>query len=154
MPKLAVGEVNDPLEREADAIADQVMRTPDSGVRLGRACASCEADEDKLQRSIVETPLRRTCASCEAEDEPLRRTELAAGARGGRASGHFTTQVHNLQRGGGRPLAPNARGFLEPRLGVGLGDVRVHADANAGQLAQQINSRAFTFGRHVFFGPG
>jgi hypothetical protein len=33
-PRLAVGLVDDPLEREADSMADQVMRTPDADVSL------------------------------------------------------------------------------------------------------------------------
>jgi hypothetical protein len=49
-PKLAIGAVNDPLEREADRIADQVMRMPDpelsiapAPLKLSRKCAGCGA---------------------------------------------------------------------------------------------------------------
>jgi hypothetical protein len=58
--KLEIGAVNDPLEREADAVADRVMRTadasPSANVQDGasaevvqRKCTECE-DEEKLQR--------------------------------------------------------------------------------------------------------
>src|SRR5215211_4472511 len=36
-PKLMIGPVNDPLEHEADRVADQVMRMPEK--QLQRACA-------------------------------------------------------------------------------------------------------------------
>src|SRR4051794_15349460 len=32
LPKLEIGSVDDPLEREADQVADRVMRMPDPGV--------------------------------------------------------------------------------------------------------------------------
>jgi hypothetical protein len=36
-PKLAIGSVNDPLEREADAVADRVMRTPSAPLPMSTA---------------------------------------------------------------------------------------------------------------------
>src|SRR5271163_395634 len=51
-PKLAVGTVDDPLEREADRIADQIMQKPASELavsasqaQVSRKCAACEEDE-------------------------------------------------------------------------------------------------------------
>ena len=48
--KLAIGAVNDPLEREADRVADQVMRMPDPNLsialappQINRKCAACGA---------------------------------------------------------------------------------------------------------------
>ena len=72
--KLAVGAADDPLEREADAAAEQVMRTPDPALgftaappRISRKCAACE-DEDKLQ-------LKRAGADMFACDDPGPRRE-------------------------------------------------------------------------------
>ena len=54
--KLEAGEVNDPLEHEADRVADQVMRMPapeigSTGVpqAVSRKCAACEGEE-RLQK--------------------------------------------------------------------------------------------------------
>jgi len=48
LPKLAIGAVDDPLEREADRVADAVLRAPDAGARGGGAAtirqAAGEAD--------------------------------------------------------------------------------------------------------------
>ena len=68
--KLAVGPTDDPLEHEADRIADQVMRMPDPADRppvvgsasragLQRACASCEEEmprTDAVARGIPDEP--------------------------------------------------------------------------------------------------
>nr|WP_275943099.1 DUF4157 domain-containing protein [Pseudenhygromyxa sp. WMMC2535] len=126
-------------------------------------CSACEAEaRDEVQegelRRVADTGglVQRACASCEVEqeEEAARRKEEAGGARGGRTSEPFTTRVHNLQRSGGRALPRGARGQLESRLGVELGGVRVHAGAEAGRLAREINARAFTVGQHVFFAAG
>src|ERR1700728_4297998 len=50
--KLEVGSVRDPLEYEADRVADQVMRMPDPSrsisiapPQVSRKCAACETEE-------------------------------------------------------------------------------------------------------------
>jgi outer membrane protein OmpA-like peptidoglycan-associated protein len=55
---------------------------------------------------------------------------------------------------GGGELSPGERGFFEPRLGVGLGDVRLHRDDRAAELAGALRARAFTRGNEIFFGKG
>ena len=54
--KLTVGAVNDPLEHEADRVADQVMRMPDPDVsvaaappQVSRKCAACEEEETAVR---------------------------------------------------------------------------------------------------------
>lgn len=49
-PKLAIGKVDDPLEHEADRVADQVMRMPAPGL-FERNCSKCEDDETTVRKS-------------------------------------------------------------------------------------------------------
>ncbi|MEM9292160.1 MAG: hypothetical protein AAGD01_10805 [Acidobacteriota bacterium] len=46
--KLEIGPANDAYEREADAVADRVMRMPDpaAGGQLQRMCADCEEERE------------------------------------------------------------------------------------------------------------
>ncbi|PRQ01988.1 hypothetical protein ENSA7_56550 [Enhygromyxa salina] len=102
LPKLEVGNVNDPLEREADTIADRVMRMPAPSrelvggpppERAGAEPEAAAAAEDFKEEELTEArshgafagaaalpgepPLvvQRKCASCEvAEHEELRRS--------------------------------------------------------------------------------
>jgi len=53
-PKLTIGPIDNPYEREADDVADKVMRMNDS-------------DEDRLQPKISLVGVQRTCAECEEE---------------------------------------------------------------------------------------
>lgn len=57
-------------------------------------------------------------------------------------------------RGGGRPLEQSTRQRLEHLLGASLGEVRVHDNDRAGDLADAVSARAFTVGHDLFFGAG
>ena len=58
------------------------------------------------------------------------------------------------QPNAGQALDSNLRGELEPQFGHHFGDVRVHADAQADQMAKSLNANAFTAGQDVFFREG
>lgn len=60
----------------------------------------------------------------------------------------------HIRSGGGQPLDPSARSFMESRFGADFGSVRVHADANAAEAADALSARAFTVGRDIYFGGG
>jgi hypothetical protein len=135
-PKLAIGSANDPLEREADRVADQVMRMPDPALSIAAAPAQ----------------LSRKCAACEEEDKkklqmkPARPPETA-----GREAPPI---VHEVLRSPGEPLDAATRAFFEPRLGYDFSGVRVHADEPASTSAKRVNARAYAVGSNIVFGPG
>lgn len=54
--------------------------------------------------------------------------------------------------GGGRPLDPGTRSFMESRLGHDFGDVRIHTDSRASESAASVQATAYTVGRDVVFG--
>lgn len=56
-------------------------------------------------------------------------------------------------KGGGSPLSAEARAFVEP-LQFDLTEVRVHTDNEAARLNSELNARAFTFEKDIFFGSG
>ena len=68
-PPLTINEPGDRFEREADAVADQVMRTPSSTLSGGAKSLSSGDDENKLQRQPSERAsqiaVQRTCSQCE-----------------------------------------------------------------------------------------
>ena len=55
---------------------------------------------------------------------------------------------------GGTPLSGDVRGFMEPRFNSDFSKVRVHHDAEAAGLSNQLSARAFTYRNHVFFSRG
>jgi Domain of unknown function (DUF4157)/DNA/RNA non-specific endonuclease len=67
-----------------------------------------------------------------------------------RAAGNRAT-IEKL-RGGGQPLDPNTRTFMEERFGQDLGKVRLHTDESAAASAATVDAKAYTVGCDVVFG--
>ena len=130
-----VSSPGDPLEREADAVSDRVMRMAQPGPigsapqGILRKCAECKDEET--------TPIQRAPA-------PSARVEATADAG---------AAVRATERGGA-PLSPAERAFFEPRFGHDFSRVRVHADGEAAMAARAVQARAYTFGHDIVFNRG
>jgi hypothetical protein len=134
--KLVVGRVDDPLEQEADRVADEVMRMRDTDVlppatppRVGRKCLDCE----------------------EGEKAPAAQTR-SAGSTG--AASEAPSIVHEGLRSPGQPLDASARVFFEPRFRADFSRVRIHTDSVSAESARAINAVAYTVGQDVVFDEG
>ncbi|MDV5144353.1 DUF4157 domain-containing protein [Streptomyces sp. SBC-4] len=62
--------------------------------------------------------------------------------------------VHDVLRGGGRPLDVATRTDMEARLGADFSDVRLHTGSAAKASAAEVGARAYTSGSHVVIGDG
>ena len=153
--KLRVGPAGDRFEREADSVADAVMRMPQPTVQ--RCPGGCpgeeevrrqpmEEEEEMLQPKAVDETVQRQ----EEEEEELMPKARVGGSRLDPAA----VDRISVARGGGSPLPGGARDFFEPRFDHDFGSVRVHADDRAAGLSRQVNARAFTVGSGIFFGAG
>lgn len=137
--KLTVGPPGDAYEREADQVADAVMRMPEPEGRVQRVCAECE---DEMQRQPNPD---------EEEEKKLQTKEMPG--RIPEVTPDLETRISAL-RGSGQPLPSSERAFFEPRFGQDFGDVRVHSGPEAADLAQRVQARAFTLGSSVVLGKG
>jgi hypothetical protein len=102
--KLKVGEPNDRFEQEADRVADEVMRMPDSIVN---PTSSTDGRDDPYQQGhIAYSPfIQRLCSKCAAENEeqlqrkPLSNTPLVSALNGPlKARFELPCQVPSIQR--------------------------------------------------------
>jgi hypothetical protein len=59
-----------------------------------------------------------------------------------------------IPQGAGAPLPAETRARMEPKLGVNLGAVRVHAGEESAAAARNLGARAFTQGEDVHFAKG
>jgi hypothetical protein len=135
--KLSVGAVDDPLEHEADRVADQVMRMPDPALTVQSAPPQ----------------ISRKCAACAEEDkEKMLRMKPAEAV--GPAGGEAPHSVHDVLGSSGQPLDAATRAFFEPRFGRDFSDVRVHTGSAAGHSARGVNANAYTVGKSIVFGTG
>ena len=132
--KLSIGAVNDPLEHEADAMADKVMRMPEQNF-IQRKCAHCE-EEERAQRK----PLASFIQKKEAGSNNI-------------ASDVISNQIHSTQ-GSGNSMHKSTKSFMENRFGVDFSDVKIHSGNYASQLSKDLNAQAFTVGNNIYFNDG
>lgn len=138
-PRLRVGAVDDPLEREADRVAEAVVvGAPAPSLSGGAAGSPAGA-------------VQRACAACRDEEEKLQ-AKPAAGAVPG-VSPRTEARIGAL-RGGGAALSPAIRGYFEPRFGRDFSTVRLHDGGAAAAAAGEVGARAFTVGQDIAFGAG
>lgn len=149
--KLTIGAPNDIYEKEADQVADQVMRMPDP--QLEGASQTIADSEQHIQRMCPECDDEMQRQPMEEEEEE---EELQAKAEPGHTpevSGDVESNINSLQ-GDGEPLSEGSREFFESRMGYDFSGVRVHSGNQAADTAQSVNAKAFTLGSDIVFGGG
>ncbi|MCK9621372.1 MAG: DUF4157 domain-containing protein [Methylobacter sp.] len=133
--KLAISQPGDPEEQEADQVADQIMSSATTGT-IQRKCATCAKGT--------------TCPKCEEEVkvQPKEKPDHYS-----QATPAVYSKIAPL-RGGGSPLPPTTRAFMEPRFGADFSGVRLHTNSEAAQLNRAVSARAFTHGHDIYLGEG
>ncbi len=162
---LLIGDRDDPLEREADQVADRVMQAQASkidpaatGLRLSRKCSACEEeDRPKVGASWVDptaAPIKisRKCSACEEDEKPKLRAKPTGAPTAGDGEA-APASVREVLDSPGRALDPALRDFFEPRFGADLGTVRLHVDSQAGNSAREIGALAYAVDEHVAVDP-
>jgi hypothetical protein len=135
--KLIIGQVDDPLEHQADRVADQVMRMREP-----------EAATDARATAFADRMLQRKCNQCEVVEEGQIHRKMAGSFAPGVTA---PPVVHDVLRSPGQTLDPEARRFMEARFGFDFSMVRVHADGLATQSALAVDARAYAVGKHIVF---
>lgn len=141
--KLTVGAAGDPLEREADMVADRVVqrmaarvssheRTPSVQAK----CAACQ-DEEELQRQAVPDNAGEFVQAKADESPGAVPDSVEQGLAG--------------SRGGGEALSPSLRQDMEDAFESDFSGVRVHTGPSAAGLNHDLKARAFTSGSDIYF---
>ncbi len=130
---LQVSQPGDRWEREADEMADEVMRMPDPGLSGTRAWGAIQRCPD---------------GSCSPDDD---RKDVMRATEGSPSSGDLSL-VALGPLGGSRSLNSLERSFFEPRFRRDFSKVRVHNTPESAEAARSIGALAFTYGRHIALG--
>ncbi len=145
--KLTIGKPNDRYEREADAIANQVVAMPKQ-----RATLAPGLQTKPLSKTITKLAQRQV-----ASVQPKRLQRLPKVQKQGDGNLKATSDVASRlssTRGRGSNLDEDTRGEMESNFGADFGDVRVHTDSEATQLSQDLGAKAFTHGSDIYFNQG
>jgi hypothetical protein len=140
--RLTLSQPDDYFEKEADRVADHVMRLSDG----------------PLDSPVTKGPGPQRL-SFKGQAEPCRNTPQ--GLEDGRVSEGAPSQVSpQTEReigsvvGSGEPMPESLRDFFEPRFDQDFSHVRIHTGHVAGSTSQRLHAVAFTYGSDIFFGAG
>jgi Domain of unknown function (DUF4157)/Protein of unknown function (DUF2778) len=151
--KFIVGQANDPFEREADHLADQVLSMADRD----SPAAGSAAPQSGVSRHPSAAVVRQKCAcqgswapcdACKNNHGVVQRTAYCPGPA------YAPPAVDRVSTSTGRPLDSATKSFMEPRFGLDFSGVRVHTDTAAEQSARDLRAHAYTVGNHIIFGQG
>jgi len=127
-----------PMEEEEE----ELMMKPTSEIQR----QPIEEEEEEIQPKAAGIQRQEE----EEEEEEAAVQTKAVEAQLAAASDELETRI-NAARGGGQPLDDSVRASLEPQFGRDFGEVKVHTDAEANELSQQLGAEAFTTGKNIFF---
>jgi hypothetical protein len=143
--KLTVSAVKDPLELEANRVANTVMEMaaptiPDKKVMEAEASAGRLVSQDHEEAQVK--PMVSQVTPKEANHNPGERFEVAD---------EIQEKIES-RKGLGSPLSDEMQSFVETRFGADFSRVRVHNDEKAAGLNRELSARAFTHGNDIYLG--
>ncbi|PSL44805.1 uncharacterized protein DUF4157 [Chitinophaga niastensis] len=134
--QLSVGAVDDPMEQEADAVADKIMRMPENNF-IQRKCAHCEEEEkDKVRLKPLAAFIQRKSGDSN------------------KAVSNTVSEGIAATRGNGSALPARTQSFMENRFGTDFSNVNIHTDTPAVRLSAELGAKAFTIGNDIYFNEG
>lgn len=167
-PKLTIGRSGDRYEQEADAVADRIVAGLPVPEISSLASGNLQTQPIEEEEELLQPKVQRQTLEDEEEEEELIQPRLqrqpmeeeeeelqAKGKAGGNviAGNDIAGRIDSL-KGSGSTLSGHVRHYFTSRFGHDFSRVKVHTDADAMKISEDINARAFTVGQHVFFGPG
>ncbi len=133
LSRLDGDDLNDPLEHEADRVADDVMSMDGLGIASMSTKSPQIADK----------------GASKAEESGPKPAEMA------KATGDTTrSSLQAALRSPGESMDASTRAYFEPRFGHDFSRVRVHVGAAAERSALDVNAQAYTVGSDIVFGAG
>jgi len=176
--ELAIDELEDSYERDADRLTEQVMRTPAPQLQRKCACGSQamasgehgECDKKKWLRLQTKLTVNEPGDFHEREADVVADQVMGTHTKSGVSGApsriqRFTSQptgqtevapasVDRVLASSSTPLTPSLRQDMEQQFGHDFSRVRVHSDTASAQSARDVCAHAYTVGNDVVFGVG
>lgn len=107
-----------------------------------------EQEADAMANKVM----RMANGSSQTMSSDIMRKESSANM-GMPVSNSFVNNLNN-SKGSGSTLPKSTKGFMENAFSTDFSNVKIHNDAKANNLSQNINAKAFTHGNDIYFGAG
>ena len=139
--KLTIGRPNDAFEREADAVADQIVTKPKS--------------RTDLAPGVQAHPLKKFITRLTPQALPsVKPKQLQRQNDGTDTANNDVESRLSSNRGGGSALDSDTQTEMESSFGADFSKVRIHTGSEAAQLNQELGAKAFTHGSDIYFNQG
>ena len=142
-PVLEVGKEDDEHEKEANHVADKVMKMSDS-----------EEEEKKMKESSSKVQMMPDSKTSTIQESPVKVRMQTDGSTGGMMASKNVEQGINKSKGEGQLLSPDLRDEMGSKMNADLNSVKIHTDENAVQMNKEVGAKAFTHGNDVYFNKG
>lgn len=108
-----------------------------------------EVEADQAAEQIVSGNGIDAADLVTADSQPQGKAEANAISMENSISGSLAAS-----KGGGQAMEDGIKSEMEGQMNTDLSDVRIHTDASANQMSEDINAKAFTHGQDVYFKDG
>jgi hypothetical protein len=147
---LVVGAANDPAERNADVVAEQVMHMIQRGPHAGLTVLPSRISRSTRPRAAIDVGSGRQNSPLagRARRSTVPRSAVEVGPHGGALSAPLAARIRGS---GARPLGEPIRSTMESAFGTDLSQVRIQRSSD---VAPRLGAAAFTLGSTIHFAPG
>lgn len=172
--KMTVGAADDPYEREADAVASQVMAKRNTTIqresegeedesismkRMPDIQREAEEEEDESISMKRMPDVQRESEEEEDESISMKRLQRKDEEQPVDMSGSFDVNNDIESRissksGSGQSIPDVNREMFESTMGHDFSGVNIHTDSESDSLNKELGARAFTTGSDIFFRQG
>ncbi|MFL5764171.1 MAG: DUF4157 domain-containing protein [Bacteroidia bacterium] len=144
-PALEVGKEDDDHEKEANSVADKIMRMPESGQEKQKMSTGKRKVQPMFNPTADKTGTMNTGKRVVQK--------MSTGKSGLKATPNVEQGIHST-KGNGQSLQPELQQEMGSKIGADFSDVNVHTDNNAAEMNQEIGAKAFTHGKDIYFNKG
>lgn len=152
-PKLTIGQPNDQYETEADDIAEQVVKMPESKKEQTRFSDNKNEQEGfSTNRSITSqiTPTQNSFSPISDVTHPIQGKFFQEQDK---AIFQLENQINN-SKGGGMPMDRDIQSTMSRKFGADFSGVRIHTGVQSAHMSEKLGAKAFTVGNDIHFNQG
>src|SRR4051812_22791350 len=155
-PALEIGKEDDAHEKEANTVADQVMKMPE----FEEEKKKMSAGNDGKVRMMIDEPMTRKMSEGEGSkvkmmvDAPMNIRKMSDSSESGIAAPEKVEQGISSSKGNGQSLPEQTQNELGSKMNADFSDVSIHTDSHAAEMNKEIGAKAFTHGNDIYFNQG
>ncbi len=154
------------VQKKSDKEEDKKVQKKSDKKEEEKPVQKKEKEEEKpLQKKSdkeEEKPVQAKCAECEKEDKVQKKDKKEEEKPVQKKGQNSETEIQNNElegkldssKGSGTGLDKKTKREMESGFGSDFSNVKIHTDANAVQMSQELGAQAFTNGNDVYFNEG